>query len=84
MSLPQLSRRETLGGLAATSALPFVSGSAAAARVAPAGARIGVSSGSDSVRVTVSSAVPILGGHVPLLIVRATAVAAREPESVLP
>jgi hypothetical protein len=51
-----------------------------AARIAPADARIEVVEGEDTVTVTVRAPVPILGGHLPAITVRAEAVAAREPE----
>jgi hypothetical protein len=57
------------------------SGPAAAARTAPAGAGVSVSTGTDAATATVTSRVRILGGHLPLITVRATAVAAREPEA---
>jgi hypothetical protein len=50
-----------------------------ATRIAPAGAGVDVSEGDDTVTVTVRAPVPILGGHLPAIMVRATAVAAREP-----
>ena len=56
------------------------SGVAEAARVAPAEAQIDLVEGEDTVTVTVRAPVPILGGHLPALSVRAEAVAAREPE----
>jgi Flp pilus assembly protein TadG len=54
-------------------------GEPAAARVAPAGARIDVSAGGDTVTVTVEAPVRVLGGGLPAMTVRAVAVAAREP-----
>jgi hypothetical protein len=62
------------------------SGGAAAARVAPAGSDVDVTVGADAVTVTVGARVAMLGGHLPALIVRAKATAAREPEAdgVLP
>ena len=56
------------------------SGRAAAARVAPPGATVFVSTGTETATATVDSSVPLLGGHLPLITVRATAVAAREPD----
>jgi hypothetical protein len=53
-----------------------------AARIAPAGARIALAGGEDTVTVTVRAPVPILGGHLPAIMVRAEAVAAREPDLV--
>ena len=55
-------------------------GTEAAAQIAPADAHVGLVSGEDTVRVTVRAPVPILGGHLPAITVRAEAVAAREPE----
>ncbi|WP_433731695.1 TadE family type IV pilus minor pilin [Actinoplanes sp. CA-051413] len=55
-------------------------GVAAAARIAPADAQIGLVEGEETVTVTVRAPVPILGGHLPAISVRAEAVAAREPE----
>ena len=56
-------------------------GAAAAARIAPAGSDVSVAVGPDAVTVTVGAGVPLLGGHLPALTVRATAVAAREPDA---
>jgi Flp pilus assembly protein TadG len=58
------------------------SGPAAGARVAPAGAGVSVALAADTVRVTVVSKVPVLGSRLPLITVRATAVAAREPSEL--
>jgi len=55
-------------------------GAAAAARIAPTGSDVDVAIDAETVTVTVGAGVPILGGHLPALTVRATAVAAREPE----
>ena len=52
----------------------------AAARIAPAEAHVELAEGEDTVTVTVRAPVPILGGHLPAITVRAQAVAAREPE----
>jgi hypothetical protein len=57
------------------------SGAAAAARVAPVGSDVDVAIGEDAVTVTVGARVAMLGGHLPTLTVRASAVAAREPEA---
>jgi Flp pilus assembly protein TadG len=57
------------------------SGPAAAAHTAPAGADVSISIGTDTVTVTVGSQVRVLGGHLPLITVRRTAVAAREPDA---
>ncbi|MGW4940536.1 TadE family type IV pilus minor pilin [Actinoplanes sp. NPDC004185] len=56
------------------------SGLAEAARIAPAEAQIDLVTGEETVTVTVRAPVPILGGHLPAMSVRAEAVAAREPE----
>jgi hypothetical protein len=56
-------------------------GAAAAIRIAPTGSDVDVAVGGDTVTVTVGARVAILGGHLPALTVRATAVAAREPEA---
>ena len=55
-------------------------GIADASRIAPADARIDLVEGDDTVTVTVRAPVPLLGGHLPAMSVRAEAVAAREPE----
>jgi hypothetical protein len=55
-------------------------GLAETARIAPAGAQINLVKGEDTVTVTVRAPVPILGGHLPAITVRAEAVAAREPD----
>ena len=55
------------------------SGETAAARAAPPGADVSIFTGTDTATVTVRAPVPVLGGHLPLITVRATAVAAREP-----
>jgi hypothetical protein len=57
------------------------SGPAAAARAAPSGAEVSISIGTDTATATVGSPVRMLGGHLPLINVRATAVAAREPDA---
>jgi endonuclease YncB( thermonuclease family) len=54
-------------------------GVTAAARVAPAGARVVVGVDGDTVTVTVQAPVRVLGGGLPAMTVRAVAVAAREP-----
>lgn len=64
------------GALAAARGEP---GPAAAAAVAPADADIDVGLGPESVTVVVRSRVRALGANLPVLTVRATAVAAREP-----
>jgi hypothetical protein len=69
---------------AAIAAARGESGSVAAARVAPDGSHVHISTGTDTVTVTVGSPVRMLGGHLPLMSVRATAVAAREPEAAIP
>ena len=65
------------GALAAARGEP---GIASAARIAPADATIDLVGGEDTVTVTVRAPVPLLGGHLPAISVRAEAVAAREPE----
>jgi hypothetical protein len=60
------------------------SGSAAAVRVAPDESHVDVATAPATVTVTVSSPVRVLGGHLPLITVRATAIAAREPAAVVP
>ena len=55
-------------------------GIADATRIAPAGASVDLVEGADTVTVTVRAPVPILGGHLPAITVRAEAVAAREPD----
>ncbi|MFI5494342.1 TadE family type IV pilus minor pilin [Actinoplanes sp. NPDC051859] len=52
-----------------------------AARIAGPAARIDTTETADTVTVTVRVPVPILGGHLPMITVRAEAVAAREPVS---
>jgi hypothetical protein len=56
-------------------------GAAAATRIAPVGSHVDIAFGADKVTVTVGARVAMLGGHLPALTVRATAVAAREPEA---
>jgi Flp pilus assembly protein TadG len=56
-------------------------GAAAAARIAPAASDVDVSVATDRVTVTVGARVALLGTRLPALTVRATAVAAREPEA---
>ena len=55
-------------------------GAAAAAREAPPGSSIAVAGDADTVAVTITSSVHVLGGHLPVITVAATAVAAREPD----
>ena len=57
---------------------------AAAARIAPAGADIGIGGDADTVTAAVSAPVRMIGAHLPVFTVRATAVAAREPAMVAP
>ena len=54
----------------------------AAARVAPPGSEITAYMGADTVTVTVSAEIKILGGDLPRITVRSTAVAAREPQPI--
>jgi hypothetical protein len=56
-------------------------GAVAATRIAPAGSDVDIAVGGDAVTVTVGARVAMLGGHLPAVTVRATAVAAREPEA---
>ena len=65
------------GAIAAARGEP---GAPAAARVAPTGSAVDVAVDADTVTVTVGAGVPVLGGHLRALTVRATAVAAREPD----
>jgi hypothetical protein len=58
------------------------SGPAAAVRVAPDGAEVNVVVGGDAVTATVSARVRLLGGSLPMITVRGSAVAAREPEAI--
>jgi hypothetical protein len=58
------------------------SGTAAAAGEAPPGATISVATAGATVTAAVSAPVRVLGGHLPQITVRATAVAAREPDTV--
>jgi Flp pilus assembly protein TadG len=67
---------------AAIAAARGESGLAAGARVAPAASDVDVAVGADAVTATVRARVRVLGGHLPLITVRATAVAAREPEAM--
>ncbi len=67
---------------AAIAAARGESGPAAGARVAPAASEVDVAVGADAVTATVRARVRVLGGHLPLITVRATAVAAREPEAM--
>ncbi|MEV4637889.1 TadE family type IV pilus minor pilin [Actinoplanes sp. NPDC049548] len=53
-----------------------------AGRIAPPGAAVAVVPGDDTVTVTVRARVTVLGGHLPMLTVESTAVAAREPEGI--
>ena len=55
---------------------------AAAAQIAPDGAAVDVGGDADTVTVTVVARVRVLGGNLPMITVRATAVAAREPEMI--
>jgi hypothetical protein len=56
-------------------------GAAAVARIAPERSDVDVTVGTDTFTVTVAARVPMVGGRLPALTVRATAVAAREPEA---
>jgi Flp pilus assembly protein TadG len=66
------------GALAAARGEP---GTAAAARIAPPGSVVEVSEGGDVVTVTITSPVHVLGGHLPVITVEASTVAAREPDA---
>ena len=67
------------GALTASRGGPGVSHAAA---IAPADATIDLVQGKDTVTVTVHAPVPLLGGNLPAITVRAAAVAAREPEAL--
>ncbi|GAB1644660.1 TadE family type IV pilus minor pilin [Krasilnikovia sp. MM14-A1259] len=56
------------------------SGAVAAARVAPTGSTVDVRVDGDTVAVMVAAHVRVLGNNLPVLMVRASAVAAREPD----
>ena len=64
------------GAIAAARGEP---GAAAAERVAPPGAAVSVDAAAEDVTVSVSARVGVLGAHLPVVVVRASAVAAREP-----
>jgi Flp pilus assembly protein TadG len=66
------------GALAAARGDPAA---AAAGRDAPPGADVSISVGSDTATAAVGAPVRMLGGNLPLITVRATAVAAREPDA---
>ena len=55
---------------------------AAAAQVAPPGADVEIGQDGDSVTAVVRAPVRLLGAHLPVITVRASAVAAREPATV--
>lgn len=57
-------------------------GAANAGRIGPPGAEVKVAEGQDTVTVEVRARVPVLGGHLPMMTVGATAVAAREPAGI--
>ena len=52
---------------------------AAVARVGPGGARVGVDLTDDTATVVVDTKIRVLGGNLPGITIRSTAVAAREP-----
>jgi Flp pilus assembly protein TadG len=56
-------------------------GEAAGTRVAPPGAVVEIGGDAEVVTATVRAPVRMLGAHLPVITVRATAVAAREPEA---
>jgi len=64
------------GAIAAARGEP---GTAAAERVAPDGAAVHVATAGEEVTVSVSARVGVLGAHLPVVVVRASAVAAVEP-----
>jgi hypothetical protein len=64
------------GAIAAARGEP---GAAAAERVAPAGAAVVVDTAAEEVTVSVRARVGVLGAHLPVVVVRASAVAAKEP-----
>ena len=57
-------------------------GAESAGRIAPPRAAGAGIPGADTVTVTVRARVAVLGGHLPMLTVESTAVAAREPEGI--
>jgi Flp pilus assembly protein TadG len=67
------------GALAAARGEPGV---ATAARVAPPGAAIVLVQDDATVTVTITSPVRVLGSHLPVITVEASAVAAREPDGL--
>jgi Flp pilus assembly protein TadG len=69
------------GALAAARGEP---GSAAAARIAPAGSAITTAADAETVTVSVRAPVRLLGSHLPAITVAAQAVAAREPSGTAP
>ena len=64
------------GAIAAARGEP---GAVAAERVAPPGAAVHVETAGEEVTVSVSARVSVLGAHLPVVVVRASAVAAKEP-----
>jgi hypothetical protein len=72
------------GALAASRASGDDAGVAAAARVAAPGSTITTAGDADTVTVTVTSPVRLLGSHLPAITVTAHAVAAREPDGTVP
>jgi Flp pilus assembly protein TadG len=67
------------GALAASRGAPA---QPAAARVAPPGAQVTTDLDADTVTVTVRAEIRILGGGLPRIMVRSSAVAAREPQPI--
>jgi Flp pilus assembly protein TadG len=65
---------------AALAAARGEAGAPAAARVAPHGADVDIDVGDETVTVRVRAPVRLLGAHLPAITVRASAVAAREPQ----
>jgi hypothetical protein len=60
------------------------SGPVAAARFAPSGATVQIEVDDDAVVAHVRSSVHLFGAHLPVITVEGSAVAAREPEAVIP
>ena len=67
------------GALAASRGEPV---EPATTRVAPPGSEITTDTDADTVTVTVRAEIEILGGNLPQITVRSTAVAAREPQPI--
>ena len=65
------------GAIAAARGEP---GGPTATQIAPTGSAVDIAVDAETATVTVGARVAVLGGHLPALTVRATAVAAREPD----